>query len=136
MARRSNPRRDRPGARDATVRWLRSQGRPCWVCGLPVDYGARYTDPLAFECDELVPVSRGGSPTDRDNVAAAHRCCNGWRKARSVAEVAAIRAAILSRGLRWSSPLEFVELAKGARSQGVATGRSRQVSKGAPTTDW
>ena len=70
-----NPRKANGARRRHVVRWLRSQGRPCWICGLPIDYGVPPGNPGAFECDELVPVSRGGSPFDRDNVAAAHRCC-------------------------------------------------------------
>lgn len=34
---------------------------------------------MSFECDELVPVSRGGSPYDPANVDAAHRICNEKR---------------------------------------------------------
>ena len=65
-----NPRKANGARRRHVVRWLRSQGRPCWICGLPIDYGVPPGNPGAFECDELVPVSRGGSPFDRDNVAA------------------------------------------------------------------
>lgn len=31
---------------------------------------------MSFEVDEIVPVSRGGSPIDYENVQAAHRICN------------------------------------------------------------
>ena len=34
---------------------------------------------MSFEVDEIVPVSMGGSPFDRDNVDAAHRICNQKR---------------------------------------------------------
>jgi len=50
---------------------------------------------MSFEVDELIPVSKGGSPVDYDNVAAAHRCCNGWRGNKSVEEVLRI-----ARGVR------------------------------------
>ena len=69
--------------------WLASQGLPCHLCGLPIDYslgwyvdprdGRRKRHPLSFEVDEIVPVSKGGSPVDRANVAPAHRICNEWR---------------------------------------------------------
>lgn len=39
----------------------------------------RYPDPMSWSCDEIVPVSRGGSPYDRDNVAEAHLVCNERR---------------------------------------------------------
>ena len=90
-----NPRRANGYRRDQTVRWLRAQGRPCWICRAfgrsgAIDYSLPAGHPFAFECDELVPVSRGGSPFSRTNVDAAHRCCNQWRGARSVEEVYAI----------------------------------------------
>ena len=130
-----NPRKGNGARRRSTVRWLRSQARPCWICGAPIDYGVPAGDPEAFECDELVPVSRGGSPYDRHNVAAAHRCCNGWRGNRSVADVAAARRALASRGLAWSSPLEFVALARGLRKpQKVAEGPLS--ARPHTTTDW
>lgn len=31
---------------------------------------------MSFEVDEIVPVSRGGSPIDQANVQPAHRICN------------------------------------------------------------
>ena len=34
---------------------------------------------MSFEVDEIVPVSKGGSPIDRSNVAPAHRICNERR---------------------------------------------------------
>ena len=87
-----NPRRANGSRRNATIRWLRSQEQPCWICrafGRParIDYDLPPRHPLSFECDELVPVSKGGSPYDRRNVAATHRLCNEWRGNKSVAEV-------------------------------------------------
>ena len=79
MARRSNPRTANGHQRRETVAWLRRQRNPCHICGLGIDYSRPARDPLSFECDELVPVSRGGDPTKRSNVAASHRCCNEWR---------------------------------------------------------
>lgn len=39
---------------------------------------------MSFEVDEIVPVSKGGSPIDRSNVAAAHRICNQKRGNRDI----------------------------------------------------
>lgn len=66
-------------ARRKLRKWLRDQGRPCHICGLPIDYGLPAGDPMSFEVDELVPVSKGGSPYERGNVDAAHRICNERR---------------------------------------------------------
>ena len=59
--------------------WLRAQGRPCALCGRPIDYDLPAGDPMSFEVDEIVPVSKGGSPIDRANLAPAHRICNERR---------------------------------------------------------
>lgn len=46
---------------------------------MPIDYSLPAGHPMSFEVDEIVPVSMGGSPFDRDNVDAAHRICNQRR---------------------------------------------------------
>lgn len=89
--------RYRNGTRRTKLRsWLRSQGRPCWICRAfgragTIDYSLPAGHPLSFEVDELIPVSLGGDPLDPSNVDAAHRCCNQWRSNKSVDEV--LRAA-------------------------------------------
>lgn len=97
----TNARSRNGNARRKVVRWLRAQGRPCWICqafgrDATIDYSLPAGNPLSFECDELVPVSRGGSPYDPANVAATHRCCNQWRSNKSVDEV--LRIAKWHRG--------------------------------------
>ena len=77
--------------------WLKAQGRPCWICRAfgrsgTIDYSLPARHPFSFEVDELIPVSKGGSPTSRANVDAAHRCCNQWRGNKSVKEVLALAA--------------------------------------------
>lgn len=128
-----NPRRANGSRRTALRRRLAAMGRPCWICGAPIDYGLPAGHPHAFEADELVPVSKGGDPLDPSNVAPAHRCCNGWRKARSVAEVEAARSAAASLS-RWSGPSEFVEAAKEAEAAGRAGARARPIPR--TSTDW
>lgn len=67
-------------ARRKVMAWLKAQELPCHICGQPIDYTITDPhDPRHFECDELLPVSLGGSATDKANVAAAHRFCNEWR---------------------------------------------------------
>ena len=131
----ANPRRANGSRRDAVRKWLRSQGRPCWICGLPIDYGLPARHPLSFECDELVPVSLGGSPYLRENVGASHRVCNGWRSARELPRVEAVRNSVLSARGGWASPEEFVALAKDAERAMMAQGPGgvRQVTT---TTEW
>lgn len=66
-------------ARREVRAWLKAQGAPCHICGGAIDYALPAGHPMSFEVDEIVPVSRGGSPIDRSNVAAAHRICNERR---------------------------------------------------------
>ena len=91
----SNPRYADYQPRVNVRRWLRSQGRPCWICRAfgrvgTIDYTLPAGHPFSFEVDELVPVSLGGSPTARSNVDAAHRCCNQWRSNKTVEQVLAL----------------------------------------------
>ena len=51
----------------------------CWLCGQPVDKTLPPGHPMAPECDEVIPVSLGGSPLDRANVRLAHRLHNQQR---------------------------------------------------------
>lgn len=63
-----------------------ARGEPCHLCGQPIDYalttyvdptdGKRKPHPMSYELDEIVPVSKGGSPIDPQNVAPSHRICN------------------------------------------------------------
>ena len=81
----SNPRYANGNERRKLREWLGSQGLPCHICGQPIDYSLPARDPMSFEVDEIVPVSLGGSPYDRSNVAPAHRICNQRRGNRAVA---------------------------------------------------
>lgn len=91
----ANPRYANAGARVKLRQRLKAEGRGCWICrafGRPdaIDYSLPARHPRSFEVDELVPVSRGGSPIDYANVDATHRECNCWRGNRSVSEILAL----------------------------------------------
>ena len=48
----------------------------CGICGRPVDFSLKYPHPLSPTIDHILPVSKGGHPSDIDNLQLAHRCCN------------------------------------------------------------
>lgn len=109
----TDPRRANSCRRNKLLKWLRAQARPCWVCGLGIPYGiVPHTHPEAFECDEIVPVSKGGSPYSRDNVDAAHRCCNNWRCTKTPQQVKAIRDAVIKQFGGYTSAQDFVQKAR------------------------
>ncbi len=55
---------------------LKALGNPCAICGQAIDYSLPAHHPLAFEVDEIIPVSLGGDELDWTNLQAAHRICN------------------------------------------------------------
>lgn len=79
----SNPRYGkRSMARVKLRKRIAAEGRPCALCGMPIDYsldwwvdpkdGKRKRHPLSYELDEIVPISKGGSPWEYDNVQPTH----------------------------------------------------------------
>ena len=48
----------------------------CGICGKPVDFTKHFPDPLSPCIDHIIPVDKGGHPSDMDNLQLAHLCCN------------------------------------------------------------
>ena len=48
----------------------------CGICGQPVDKTLRYPDPMAPSVDHIIPLSRGGHPSDISNLQLTHWICN------------------------------------------------------------
>lgn len=48
----------------------------CGICGKPVDMSLRAPNPMAPCVDHIVPVAKGGHPSDIDNLQLAHWSCN------------------------------------------------------------
>ncbi|MCI1984087.1 MAG: HNH endonuclease [Bifidobacteriaceae bacterium] len=57
----------------------------CAICGKPVDKSLKTPDPMSAEVDEIIPVSRGGSPIEWGNVQLTHRRCNRIKSNKSLA---------------------------------------------------
>ncbi len=54
---------------------LRSQDI-CGICGKPVDKKLKTPDPMSPAIDHIIPISKGGHPSDIDNMQLTHRACN------------------------------------------------------------
>ena len=84
--RKTDPRNDRPdhqpGHRQEYERnrkkILASQ-TVCAICGRPVDRSLKFPHPWAATVDHIVPVTRGGHPSDISNLQLAHFRCNRWK---------------------------------------------------------
>lgn len=48
----------------------------CGICGREVDFRYKYPHPLSPCIDHIIPVSKGGHPSDIDNLQLAHWTCN------------------------------------------------------------
>ena len=48
----------------------------CAICGKPVDFSLKFPHPLSPTIDHIIPIAKGGHPSDIDNLQLAHRCCN------------------------------------------------------------
>lgn len=71
-----------PGYRGNKSDWERakktilSSQTNCGICGNPVDKTLKWPNPLSPTCDHIIPVIKGGHPTDLHNLQLAHWCCN------------------------------------------------------------
>lgn len=48
----------------------------CGICGHPVDFSAKYPHPLSPCIDHIIPIAKGGHPSDIANLQLAHWICN------------------------------------------------------------
>ena len=48
----------------------------CGICGKPVDFSLKYPHPLSPCIDHIIPINKGGHPSDIDNLQLAHWTCN------------------------------------------------------------
>lgn len=74
---------------------VRDRHEPCAICWHQIDYSLESPDPMSFEADHVVPMSRGGDPYDPANGQASHRCCNNWRKDRPMSYVDDVMSGVI-----------------------------------------
>lgn len=48
----------------------------CGICGKPVDFSFKYPHPLSPCIDHIIPIAKGGHPSDLSNLQLAHWVCN------------------------------------------------------------
>lgn len=67
----------------------------CGICGKPVDFTYKYPHPLSPCIDHIIPVNKGGHPSDISNLQLAHWTCNR-QKSDKLVEVKEKREAVIS----------------------------------------
>lgn len=58
----------------------------CGICGNLVDKTLKRPNPLAPELDEIIPIARGGSPYDIDNLQLTHGRCNRMKGSKVIGD--------------------------------------------------
>jgi 5-methylcytosine-specific restriction endonuclease McrA len=48
----------------------------CGLCGQEVNFEIKAPDPMSATVDHIIPLAKGGHPTDYNNLQLAHRTCN------------------------------------------------------------
>lgn len=72
----------------------------CGICGKPVDFSLKFPHPLSPCIDHIIPVAKGGHPSDIDNLQLAHWACNRAKSDKlSNASVTSQPKAITNRNL-------------------------------------
>lgn len=78
----TTPASRQPGYRGNKSDWERAKKTVltsqtnCGICGNPVDKSLKWPHPLCATVDHIIPVIKGGHPTDLHNLQIAHWCCN------------------------------------------------------------
>ncbi len=90
MAKKKRYRPDMDGtfqqAYEKNRRIILAQGEVCAICGLPVNKRLRFPDPMSPSVDHIIPVGRGGHPSDLNNLQLTHLICNQVKGSRLVVE--------------------------------------------------
>lgn len=60
--------------------------KTCGICGLEIDPQYKSPHPLSATVDHIIPVAKGGHPSDLSNLQAAHRYCNQAKKDKLLTE--------------------------------------------------
>lgn len=64
-------------AYDKNKRKILATQEICGICGQPVDKSIKdILNPLSPVIDHIIPISKGGHPSDISNLQLAHRWCN------------------------------------------------------------
>ena len=64
------------GAFEKNKKKILATQKVCGICGKPVDFSYKYPHPLSPCIDHIIPIAKGGHPSDLSNLQLAHWTCN------------------------------------------------------------
>ena len=68
----------------------------CGICGKPVDKSLKYPHPMSAVIDHIIPVDKGGHPSEISNLQLAHNCCNRQKSDKLLQEQSAASDDVIS----------------------------------------
>lgn len=75
----------------------------CGICGKPIDMSLKAPHPMSPCIDHIIPVSKGGHPSDIDNLQLAHWSCNRAKSDKLLKERSSAKSSVVTnRNLPWS----------------------------------
>lgn len=115
----------------------------CGICGRPVDFSLKYPHPLSPCIDHIIPIAKGGHPSDLSNLQLAHWTCNRQKSdklidRRDVKELQTISNRVLPQSMEWrhyrpakadaakESDFETKEIAKPEQSESKDKAKTKQ----------
>lgn len=110
MAKRNAKRPDQNGVHrgmfERNKRKIYAAQTVCGICGRPVDFNLKYPHPLSPCIDHIIPVAKGGHPSDLENLQLAHWTCNRQKsdklvERRDVKELQTISNRVLPQSMDW-----------------------------------
>jgi 5-methylcytosine-specific restriction endonuclease McrA len=89
---------------DKNKRRLYQTENVCGICGQPIDKSLRFPHPMSKCIDHIIPISRGGHPSDMANLQIAHLSCNRQKSDKiAVADIGEEPAEVMNnRNLPWT----------------------------------
>lgn len=80
----------------------------CGICGKPVDFNLKYPHPLSPCVDHIIPIAKGGHPSDISNLQLSHAGCNRQKsdklfKEKEVFEPVVLGNRNLPQSIEWAS---------------------------------
>lgn len=58
----------------------------CGICGKPVDFSIKYPSAMSACIDHIIPIDKGGHPSDISNLQLAHFTCNRQKSDKIIAK--------------------------------------------------